>query len=163
MPIAKPLEFCAHLAAAVRAGKKTITYKPLSVADLKRRAQGFKGTGSPYQPGVVVGVVEPVGQVHGKRVFASSFPEGAPPVGFISTGQWGTEISVTILDCKIVRLSTVTEAEAVLAGIAAPPSSTARAEFERQWRGAYHGPQGWDEDPLCWRVAFEIRAARAAK
>jgi hypothetical protein len=67
-----------------------------------------------------------------------------------------SEKSVTITACDLVKLSTITEAEATLAGTIPPDGSTYLAEFERQWRSAYRGAQAWEADPLCWRIAFNL-------
>jgi hypothetical protein len=66
------------------------------------------------------------------------------------------EKTVLIKSCTLHQLSTITEAEAKLAGTVPPDGSTYLAEFERQWRGAYRGAQAWEADPLCWRVAFTL-------
>jgi hypothetical protein len=159
--IAKHLEFCAHLAAAVRDGSKTVTYKPLSPGAITRHAQGVVSEKVPYPVGSVARIFEPSGRGPGGIVFESSFTskdatkQRKPPADFRPTGQLDTELTVTILASTIVKLSSITEADARLS-VVAPAGSTARAEFERQWRAAYRGPQAWEQDPLCWRIDFAI-------
>lgn len=160
--IAKHLEFCAHLAASVRDGSKTVTYKPLSPGDLQRRTEGFTSDDVPYPVGAASRIFEPCGFGPSGRIFESSFtPKDAraprtPPAGFRPTARLDTELVAKILACDLVKLSSVTEADAAKAGIVAPAGSTRRAEFERQWREAYRGPQAWEQDPLCWRIEFVL-------
>lgn len=152
----KPLEFCAHLARAVRSGQKTVTWKPLALPDLARRRAGYAGAEVPFAAGSVSPIYEPWGTIGGETTYVSSFADGAVPAGFVRGRGLRSEISVLIESCRLVELSALTEAEAKLAGTLPPKGSTYLAEFERQWRGAYHGPQAWDAKPLCWRVAFRL-------
>ncbi len=158
----KPLEFCTHLARAVRDGAKTTTWKPLSPADQERRADGYTSNAVPYPVDAVAAIMEPWGHLNGAVAYASTFSTGratdpfTPPAGF--KAQYGTrsEKSATITSCTLVRLATMNEAEAVLAGTIPPDGGTFLAEFERQWRGNYKDALDWDANPFCWRVAFTI-------
>lgn len=158
----KPLEFCTHLARAVRDGVKTTTWKPLSPADQERRAAGYTSDDVPYVVGAIVPIMEAWGYVNGAVTFASTFSTGratdpfAPPASFKPQLGARSEKSVKILSCDLVRLATITEAEAIRAGTIPPDGGTFLAEFERQWRSNYQGPLGWDANPLCWRVAFQL-------
>lgn len=160
----KPLEFCTHLARAVRDGIKTTTWKPLSPADQERRAAGYTSNDVPYVVGSSTPIMEAWGYMNGAVTFASTFSTGRatdpfnPPPNFKLQHGARSEKSVTIKSCTLVRLATITEAEAVLAGTVPPDGGTFLAEFERQWRGNYKDVLGWDANPLCWRVAFTLDA-----
>ncbi len=160
----RPLEFCTHLARAVRDGAKTTTWKPLSAADQERRAEGYTSNDVPYPVGAVVPIMEAWGYVNGVITFASSFSTGRasdpfkPPVSFKPQFGTRTEKSATIVSCDLVKLATITEEEAKLAGTIPPDGGTFLAEFERQWRGNYKDALSWDKNPLCWRIAFTLNA-----
>jgi hypothetical protein len=160
-PIAKALAFCAHLATAVRDGTKTVTYKPLSPNDLARRAAGWKGEATPYPVGAKTQIYEPCGHAATGKVFESSFtPKDAraernAPASFRPITRLESELTATIVACELVKLSTLTESDA-RKSVVAPAGSTALSEFERQWRATYRGPQAWEMDPLCWRIAFTV-------
>lgn len=160
--INKPLEFCTHLARAIRANVKTTTWKPLSPADQERRAAGYTSPNVPFPAGSVSPLMEPWGYVNGKITFASSFaPDTAtgpstPPPGWRPMRGTRWEKSLLISSCDLVQLSTITEEKARLTGTNPPEGSTYLAEFERQWRAAYRGAQAWDSDPYCWLIAFTL-------
>jgi hypothetical protein len=157
------IQFCAHLARAIRDGLKTTTWKPLSAADNERRLAGYQSSAVPFAPGTILVMEEPWGLVGANIVLASSFTPArrsdaaTPPDGWREMGNraGGT---LTVVSCELRRLATITEEEAQLAGTLPPDGDTYLAEFERQWRGAYRGAQAWDASPYCWLIAFTVNA-----
>ncbi len=162
MSNSKPLEFCAHLAKAVRRGTKTTTWKPLSKADQQRRTEGYSNDIGPFIVGDTVRMMEPYGTVGREVVFFSSFVQDGygmsydVPVGFQRGHDMWTGVSLLIESCELKKLSDMNEQEAILSGMVPGEGRTHLQEFEKQWRDAYKGAQGWDSDPWCWRVQFRI-------
>lgn len=158
----KPLTFCAHLARAVRAGRKTTTWKPLSPGDMERRRGGGAANVQPYKSGDVVPVLEPYGFVHGEPTYYSSFVSDEYgvraefPPGFIPAPGTRAERHARIVGCELRELATITEDDARSAGMVPVNGRTHLEEFERQWRDAYAGGQSWEAQPLCWRIEFEL-------
>jgi hypothetical protein len=161
MPATKSLEFCAHLAKAIRGGVKTTTWKPLSPADQERRAGGFTSGSVPYQQGAHARMFEPWGTKDGGVVYVSSFcadtqnGEYTTPAGFRAGQGLKSEIDLYIVSCALRKLQTITEQEAVEAGMI-PVENTHREEFIKQWQGQYRGALAWGANPFCWLVSFQI-------
>lgn len=151
----KALEFCTPFARAARMGAKTTTWKPLSPADQARRAGGYTSDSVPYPIGAVTSILEPWGYLDGAIVYAATF-SGDPPPNFKLQRGVRSAKKATIVSCDLVRLATMNEAEAVLAGAIPPNGVTALDEYKRQWGITYSGPLAWDANPLCWRVGFTV-------
>jgi hypothetical protein len=158
------IQFCAHLARAIHDGQKTTTWKPLSVADNARRLAGYQSNEVPFVPGTTLVMDEPWGLVGPNIVLASSFTPArrsdaaTPPDGWRAMNGTRPGGKLTVASCSLRRLATITEDEAKLAGTIPPDGDTYRAEFERQWRGAYRDAQAWDANPYCWLISFTLSA-----
>jgi hypothetical protein len=161
MTTAKSLEFCAHLARAIRNGVKKTTWKPLSIADQRRRASGLTPESVPYPIGSRPRMFEPWGTLNGGVVYVSSFCADTQngqydkPVGFQPGQGLKSEVSLYIVSCDLRKLQTITEQEAEEAGMVTT-GNTHREEFIRQWQGQYRGALAWEADPFCWLISFQI-------
>jgi hypothetical protein len=155
--------FCAHLARAVRLGHKTVTWKPLSPADIDRRINdGYVSNRTPFGIDEIVRMEEPWGYVNNAVVYASSFVNerrGGPftiPAGFRPMDGMRGDRKLKITTCELRNLNTIDEVDATLAGTIPPDGGTYLAEFIAQWESAYRDTQAWAANPLCWHVTFTI-------
>jgi hypothetical protein len=157
------VEFCTHLARAVRDGIKTLTWKPFSQADMEAYRSGAQPT-SPF--GIVndtLWVREPWALDADNHVHflgelaAPGFRAALTPIGGLK-GQLTplprerAELFLRVTELQIAPLHSVTEESAQAAGMLPTGGRTHREEFEHQWRTIYRGPQAWDANPICWRV-----------
>ena len=161
-----PIKFCTQLARAIAQGTKTLTYKPLTVAEASALAAG-KTPKSPYgQPGDVLWVDEPWGTARGKIIhLANCAPDGfrqpvTYPVGYHPgsgpLARANARLLLDVVAIDIVNLQAHNEKSAK-ATVNAPSEgrTTYLDELKAQWATAYYGPHAWDANPLCWRVKFK--------
>jgi len=162
-----PIDFCVHLALAVKKRQKTVTYKPLSRTELALQTAG-KPVPSPYgQVGDVLWVREPAGDLNGHVAYQCDYMLGdgyrtrvSLPDDFMSgppITRDQARLLLTVQAVDIVNLQTVDEVAAKAAGtIPVLGRTTFLDEFKAQWNEAYR-LQPWDTNPSVWRVTFVVQ------
>jgi hypothetical protein len=163
-----PIDFCIHLARAIRRHQKTATYKPLSSQQLAQRTANKPVTPSYGQIGDVLWMREPWGtDANGATLYQADYAmDGwhgklALPDDFVGpTGMLPRERArslLTVVTIDIVDLQVVDEAAAKAAGtLPTEDRTTYLDEFKAQWDDAYR-KQTWATNPLCWRVTYTIQ------
>jgi hypothetical protein len=162
-----PVDFCNHLALAVKKRQKTVTFKPLNRSQAAAHVAG-QSVVCPYgQVGDVLWVREPAGTSNKLLVYQCDYatrdgykaplalPDDFETVPPIERNQ--ARLLLTVQAISIVALQTVDEAAATLAGtIPSEGRATFLQEFKAQWDEAYR-QQAWNTNPLCWRVSYVLQ------
>jgi hypothetical protein len=163
------VDFCTHLARAIRKGQKTVTYKPLTPDEVALHTKAMP-VPCPYgQAGDTLWVRESWGTLPNKTIaFEADYAgdgQGAVlklPVGFIpgnaSLTQQQARSILTVKSIDIINLHTITEADAQAAGTLPTHRRTKHLdEFVAQWNAAY--PRWpFSSGPLVWKIAFTVNA-----
>lgn len=167
----RPIDFCLHLAAAIRQGKKTIAYKPLPAVSAAR----YRADKTPPPPmygaaGDVLWMREPFaigadgnGNIDYPAARASTrydakITDAAGPITRASTmTRAQASIVLKLVEVTVVRLSDdLTEDRARAAGMTPRDRRSCREEFIAQWNEAYGKGLIVAKNPPVWRLSFAI-------
>lgn len=170
-PSERPIDFCLHLAAAVRQGKKTITYKTLPPAS----AQRYLTTKALPPPmyglvGDFLWMREPYAiEANGSVDYLAARASTKYDTRVATAGQAMHASTMTrdlasivlkLTEVTVVRLSDdLTEERAKTAGMDPRDKRSHRAEFIAQWDEAYKGLTV-ATNPAVWRLSFVIVAPK---
>lgn len=168
-PNERPIDFCLHLAAAIRQDKKTLAYKPLPFASATRFLASKTQPAPMY--GAVGGLlwmrepyaIGPDGIVDYPATRASTRYDAR-----ISDSRWSiahastmtraqASIMLKLVEVAVVRLSDdLTEDRARAAGMTPRDSRSCREEFIAQWDEAYGKGFAVAKNPPAWRLSFVL-------
>jgi hypothetical protein len=167
----RPIDFCLHLAAGVRQGKKTITYKPLPAASAARYLA--TKTLPPPMYGLVGDLLwmrEPFAIEADSSIdylaarAGTKYDTRAATAGQAMHASTMTRdqaaIVLKLTEITVVRLSDdLTEEKARAAGMDPRDKRSYRAEFAAQWDEAYKG-LAVATNPVVWRLSFAVVAPK---
>lgn len=165
----RPIDFCLHLAAAIRQGKKTLAYKPIPAAALAR----YLADGSVPAPvyggaGDHLWLREPFVRAQNGVVYAGASATtkydtkvgdgvGRPILPSTQMTRDQASILLAISEVVVVRLDDdLTDATALAAGMDPRDARSPRDEFVAQWDEAYPGGLAVASNPPVWRIAFSV-------
>jgi hypothetical protein len=164
-----PIDFCLHLAAALRQGKKTIAYKTLPAAS---RARYLNAGAQPAPAYGVAGDVLWVREPFAISAAGVDFPAtrattkydtviAAPSIMPILPAPQMTRqqagVLLELVDARVVRLAEdLTEASAIAAGMDPRDGRSPVEEFIAQWDAAYGEGLAVAKNPPVWRLSFVV-------
>jgi hypothetical protein len=168
-PSERPIDFCLHLAAAVRQGKKTIAYKPMPAASAARYLANKTAPEPAYGAiGDDLWMREPFALTASSVVYPAAvtttkynaqipadFPRPILPAALMTRDQ--AVVVMALTGVAVVRLSDdLTEARALAAGMNPRDSRSCRDEFIAQWDEAYGKGLTVASNPPVWRLSFKL-------